>query len=66
MTLYRRLKAENKALREQVADLEAELAEADDTIYDLRCELENELEIRDEYYRAKSPYEVYGVSRSDF
>lgn len=29
MTLYRRLRAENKALREQVADLEAELDEAE-------------------------------------
>lgn len=66
MTLYRRLRAENKALREQVADLEAELDEAENTIYDHHCELEKELEIRDEYYRAKSPYEVYGVSRRDF
>jgi predicted nuclease with TOPRIM domain len=60
------MQAENKALREQVADLEAELDEAENTIYDLRCELENELEIRDEYYRAKSPYEVCGVSKRDF
>lgn len=49
-----------------IDELVALIEEQQSEIENLKEKLEDEVEQREEFYKPKSPYEIYGVSERDF